>query len=427
LQRKRVHRCLSWIAQTVACAGVAFSQIPAVNTNLPAVGAAAPELSLTQVMQAPAGTKADWAALRGKVVVLEFWATWCAPCIGEIPVLNALNASVDPAKVQVISVDDEDPAVVQAFLKKKPISGWIGIDTSSKVFDRYGVSARPATVVIGPDGHVASTTLGPEQLSSASLLALANGEPLKAAEASAAVKAQASQATAQAFDEQAKVPGGSTDALFQISLTAGEPTQEGKESKTHVMMRGPGLMDITNASPDTLLSFGAGIPATRITVGADVPKAIYNLHVQAPNVSPDKLAAAIELAIASGARLHIEHHTAVKDAYVLTASAEAAGHLTHGAQGGGAFYSHKNQVLQCINATLNQVADGLESALEVPVVNETGLDGVVMGMLKVAPKDVASANAALASLGLKLTEAKRPIETIDVSATVDAKPVSEKP
>jgi uncharacterized protein (TIGR03435 family) len=193
------------------------------------------------------------------------------------------------------------------------------------------------------------------------------------------------------------------------------------------MMRGPGLMDITNASPDTLLSFGAGIPATRITVGGDVPKAIYNLHVQAPNVAPDKLAAAIELAIASGARLHIEHHTAVKDAYVLTASAEAAGHVTHGAQGGVAFYSRKTQVLQCINATPNQVADGLESALEVPVVNETGLDGVVMGMLKVAPKDVASANAALASLGLKLTEAKRPIETIDVSATVDAKPVSEKP
>src|SRR5271156_4073363 len=113
-----MHRCLSMIALAVACAGMALSQAAVANKNLPVVGKAAPELSLTQLMQAPAGASADWAGLRGKVVVLEFWATWCAPCIGEIPVLNALNAAVDPSKVQIVSVDDEDPAVVQAFLKK---------------------------------------------------------------------------------------------------------------------------------------------------------------------------------------------------------------------------------------------------------------------------------------------------------------------
>jgi len=349
-------------------------------------------------------------------VVLEFWATWCAPCIGEIPVLNALNASVDPAKVQIISVDDEDPAVVQAFLRKKPISGWIGLDTSSKVFERFNVNARPVTVVVGPDGRVASTSMRPEALNAANLLALANGAPLKPAEPNAAMQAEASKATAQAFSEQVKLPGGSSEALFQISLTPGEAAANGKEPDTHVMMLGPGLLDITNATADIVLSYGTGIPATRITDAAGVSKAIYSLHVKAPDAAPGQLVPAIELAVASGAHLHIEHNKTMKDAYVLTATPEAAGHLAHEAQGGAAFYSRKRETLQCLNATLGQLAGAIEAALEMPVVDETNLDGVVMGTLKIAPKDVASANAALSTLGLKLTQSKRPIETVTVSA-----------
>jgi cytochrome c biogenesis protein CcmG/thiol:disulfide interchange protein DsbE len=411
-----VHRCLSLIAPAVACAGVAFSQAAVANKNLPAVGNAAPELSLTQVMQAPAGTKADWASLRGKVIVLEFWATWCAPCIGEIPVLNALNAAVDPAKVQIISVDDEDSAVVQAFLKKKPINGWIGLDSSSKIFDRYGVYSRPETVVVGPDGRVASTTMRPEALSAANLLALANGGPLNAAAPSAATQAQLDQSTAQAFSAQISQSATTEGALFEISLTAAGHVEEGKEPETHLMMRGPGQMDVTQASPTVLLNMALGIPATRITGAKEIDNALYNLHVEAPNAEPKQLASAVELAIASGAHLRIERQTVMKDAYVLTATPEAAGHLTHPPGGGAAFYSPKRQVLQCLNATMSQIAGGIEKALEMPVVDETGLDGMVMDTLKITPKDVASANAALATLGLKLTAAKRSIETVTVTA-----------
>jgi cytochrome c biogenesis protein CcmG/thiol:disulfide interchange protein DsbE len=416
LQRKRVHRCLFLIAPAVACAGVAFSQAAMANKNLPAVGNAAPELLLTQVMQAPAGTKTDWAALRGKVIVLEFWATWCAPCIGEIPVLNALNASVDPSKVQIVSVDDEDPAVVQAFLKKKPISGWIGLDTSGKVFDRYGVYSRPETIIVGPDGRVASTTMRPESLNAANLLALANGAPLKPAAPNAATQSQLDQATAQAFSDQVSKSATTAGALFEISLTAAGHVEAGKEPETHLMMRGPGQMDVTNASATVLLNMALGIPATRITGAKEIDNALYNLHVEAPNAEPKQLASAVELAIATGAHLRIERQTAMKDAYVLTATPEAAGHLTHPPGGGAAFYSTKRQVLQCLNATLSQVAGGLEKALEMPVVDETGLDGMVMDTLKIAPTDVASANAALATLGLKLAAAKRPIETLTVTA-----------
>ena len=82
---------------------------------LPEPGTIAPPLQFTQLLQAPPGTKTDWESLRGKVVVLEFWETQCAPCIAEIPHLSKLVAELDPAKFQFISVDgvpSEDAEVV---------------------------------------------------------------------------------------------------------------------------------------------------------------------------------------------------------------------------------------------------------------------------------------------------------------------------
>lgn len=393
------------------------SQPVSVNPNLPKVGSVAPDLTFLHLLQAPVGTKVDWPSLRGRVVVLEFWATWCAPCIAEIPVLNALQASLDPAKVQLISVDDEDPAVVQNFVRKKPINGWIGIDTSGKILERYGVYGRPATVVIGPDGRVVSTTVRPEQLTSARLLKLANGQHINpGGDVDAQVKARLDAATKQAFTAQTGPAGESNGGLVQINVTPGDPVQGDVEPDTHVMMRGPGQFDITNGSPAMLLSSVTDIPESRIITAKDVPKAFYNLHVSAPNTDPHQLAKAVEQTISLSTHLRIEHHSQVEDAYGLTATPAAASHMVQSQQDGVAFYSQKRQSLQCLNATLDQVAGALESAVGAPVVNQTGLSGKLMSVLNVAPNDISSANNALSPLGLELTRARRPIETITLSA-----------
>ncbi len=405
------------------------SQTPTVNPDAPKPGTPAPPLAFTHLLQAPAGTnaaKADWASLSGKVVVLEFWATWCVPCVAEIPVLNSLAASVDPAKVQFISVDDEDPTLLPSFLKKNPISGWIGIDTSGKVFQRFGITARPATIVIDPSGRVISSTVRPEQLKSDQLTALADGKPVAlGGEVAPKVQAQLNAAMAQAASAQASKISDSSNALFEIRLTPGNPATLGKEPETHAMSRGAGQIDITDGSPSDLLNIAAGISATRISVAGDVPNALYNLHVDAPNADPKQLSQAIELAVASGAHLRIEHHTAAENAYVLTARPEAQGHLAQSPYAGGAFYGPKTQTLQCINATLDQVAGALEKLLGTPVVNETGLSGKLMLNLKIPPKDPSSAKEALAGLGLELTPAQRPIETIALSALAPAKAVPQ--
>ena len=115
---------------------------------LPANGSQAPSLNALSLLQAPPGARASWASLKGKVVVLEFWATWCSPCIAGLPHFNQLVASLDPAKFQFISIDDEDTKAVQTFLTKKKMSGWVGIDATGSVYKSYGIKSRPTGVII---------------------------------------------------------------------------------------------------------------------------------------------------------------------------------------------------------------------------------------------------------------------------------------
>src|SRR5271155_5102695 len=183
------------------------------NPGLPKLHTLAPPLHLHEVLGGGGPVHAELTHLRGKVVVLEFWATWCVPCIGEIPAINALVKSLDPARVQFLSITDEDPVEVQAFLKKHPISGWIGIDSTGGVFDRYGVAARPATIVIDPQGRIVSNDIAPDRLTRAQLLAVAAGrsQAVKAG-LHAASTAKVDEARSEAMKEQFDAAGAGSHA-----------------------------------------------------------------------------------------------------------------------------------------------------------------------------------------------------------------------
>jgi thiol-disulfide isomerase/thioredoxin len=97
------------------------------------IGAPAPPLTLRQLLQAPSGTDVTLETLKGSVVVLEFWATWCAGCRDQIPHWNRLEEQFRDKPVRFISLTDEEPGIVQRFLKDYPISGWIGLDFNEQI------------------------------------------------------------------------------------------------------------------------------------------------------------------------------------------------------------------------------------------------------------------------------------------------------
>ncbi len=130
------------------------------------------------------GKAYDLAGLKGKVVLLDFWASWCGPCRQEMPELGKLQEEYRTSGFVLIGLDvGEDRATVESYLKKSGVIHAIGLaDGTNMAFD-YKVSALPTYVLIGRDGIVVGYQIGsngPEALRT--LLAKAGLKPIEGKE-----------------------------------------------------------------------------------------------------------------------------------------------------------------------------------------------------------------------------------------------------
>ena len=107
------------------------------------------------------GGEFELAREKGKVVVLDFWATWCPPCIQSLPGLIEAMSAFPADQVRFVGVNQAEPAAqVQRFLSTR---GWklaVALDASQDVGSQFGAESIPQTVVIGPDGKVAKVWTG---------------------------------------------------------------------------------------------------------------------------------------------------------------------------------------------------------------------------------------------------------------------------
>ncbi|KZY43639.1 redoxin [Oleiphilus sp. HI0081] len=92
--------------------------------------------------------------LKGEVVMLNFWASWCGPCRQEMPLMNDIFAKYEDLGFTILAVNvDEDSADADRFLKALPVDFPVVYDSTSKVSEMYEVDAMPTTVMIDRDGN----------------------------------------------------------------------------------------------------------------------------------------------------------------------------------------------------------------------------------------------------------------------------------
>ena len=131
---------------------------PAQPKQEPAATVERPRLQVATVD----GAQYDLADHRGKWVVVNYWATWCGPCLKEMPELSALDAMREHVEVVGLAYEEIEPAAMKAFLEKHPVVYPVAIiDVYDPPADFATPRGLPTTYLIDPDGKVAKHFLGP--------------------------------------------------------------------------------------------------------------------------------------------------------------------------------------------------------------------------------------------------------------------------
>ena len=137
----------AWLS-SLALAGAAHGLEPA-------------ELAPQPALSDADGHAFDWSKLRGKVVLVDFWASWCGPCRQAFPAYDAMWKRHAEEGFAVLGVNvDEQRADADRFLKAMPVGFAVVFDAGGKAPVAYGVKAMPSSYLVGRDGRVRAVHLG---------------------------------------------------------------------------------------------------------------------------------------------------------------------------------------------------------------------------------------------------------------------------
>ena len=351
-------------------------------------GSSAPPIQIRKLYQAPAGSKASLESLKGKVVIIEFWATWCAPCIAQMPHLNELARKFKNSNVLFLAVSEEKPADVERFLKKGLIKTWVGTALPDKMFKDYKVSGMPTTVVIDKGGRITAVTR-PENLTEEVINGILNQKEL--------------------IDNGNECKGGGylaqDDGLLKFSL---------KPSKLTTPMGGGskkfGYFDVKGYLMKDLLAIGLGEASSkRIVSQVPLPEGRFDLVAQVEKSRASQLPLILKRKFESEFNIQLERKKIKLNSFVITMPSGPKGDLSKST--GGSFHlSASDGVLAARSTTLSTLLDHVEATINEIIVDKTNSKDLYNFLLQYQVGNRESLFRAMREMGLVISAKEQLIE-----------------
>jgi len=354
------------------------------------VGDVVPGLEVEEILDGPEPTVLGQ-ILGSEAVVLEMWATWCAPCVGAIGDWNEMVEALADQPVRFVSITDEGSERVRRFLERKPIAGWVALDGDRSIFDAFGVRGIPRTVFIDAEGRLRGMS-HPNHVTADTVRALLAGEPLDLPH------------LGLDENEVAVDPAGRPEPLYEVTLRP--TTREDMRGRM-----GRGFYDAQGYLPEMFVAYGWIVPRSRLAIEADLPDERYDLLVHTGGESRKDARAAVRLVLESVFGLEAETEMRKLEVWLLTHLPEAESKLQPAVVESGFSFGHGRMTAMSI--TVRSLAGALERLLDKPVLDETGLEGtweVELEWDEGEGKEASLRDAVRETLGLELKPAVREVE-----------------
>lgn len=386
----------------------AISVLAMSRQNGPQIGSAPPTLQLGTIIAGPPAKEISWEALKGKVVVLEFWNAGCVPCIQAIPHWNDLVAHFKDKPVVFLSISDDNASKLRIFLKQRPISGWLALDAPlGPTAAAFGIDGIPHTVIVDTAGKIAAIT-HPNDLQPRHIDEILAGNP----------SSLPPPAASNAPIERTETFGMPKEV--EVTITGPVPKPDG--AYAHCGWRSNCVFRADKAPVHVILGEFFGI-STKLLPKLSDEENLYNVEAATPLSETNELRRTFILAAKEKWGLQITPVKRSFNVYVMTVAETNAPALKPAAtrSGGG----QVSGGFKLGGSPIDTVVSFLELSLDKPVINETGLKGLWAADLKwemteaeLSGKGAADPRrvigAAREQLGLRLEPAVRELSTLDI-------------